>query len=94
MIVQIYEIQTPREAEKCIEAGVDHIGSVILSERDWRLPDLRETIRVCDGTGVKNSIIPLFRDVDRISRALDYYRPGLVHLCESLTDEQGVYKRS
>jgi phosphoribosylanthranilate isomerase len=89
MIVQIYEIQTPREAEKCIEAGVDHIGSVILSERDWRLPDLRETIRVCDGTGVKNSIIPLFRDADRISRALDYYRPDLVHLCESLTDEQG-----
>jgi phosphoribosylanthranilate isomerase len=90
MIVQIYEIQTPQEAEKCIEAGVDHIGSVILSERDWRLPALREAIRVCDGTGVKNSIIPLFRDVDRISRALDYYRPGLVHLCESLTDEQGV----
>jgi len=92
MIVQIYEIQTPQEAEKCIEAGVDHIGSVILSERDWRLPDLRETIRVCDGTGVKNSIIPLFRDVDRISRAMDYYRPGLVHLCESLTDEQGLLK--
>ena len=92
MIIQIYEIQTPREAEKCLEAGVDHIGSVILSERDWRLPDLRETIRVCDGTGVKNSIIPLFRDVDRISRAMDYYRPGLVHLCESLTDEQGLLK--
>ena len=92
MIIQIYEIQTPREAEKCLEAGVDHIGSVILSERDWRLPDLRETIRVCDGTGVKNSIIPLFRDVDRISRAMDYYQPGLVHLCESLTDEQGLLK--
>jgi phosphoribosylanthranilate isomerase len=92
MIVQIYEIQAPREAEKCIEAGVDHVGSVILSERDWRLPDLRETISVCDGAGVKNSVIPLFRDLDRISRALDYYRPGIVHLCDSLTDEEGVLK--
>ena len=92
MIVQIYEIQTTREAEKCIEAGVDHIGSVILSDRDWRLPDLRETISVCDGSGVKNSIIPLFSDVDRISRVIDYYRPEIIHLCESLTDEQGVLK--
>ena len=32
MIIQIYEIQTPSEAERCIELGVDHIGSVILSE--------------------------------------------------------------
>jgi hypothetical protein len=26
LIVQIYEIQTPREAEKLIGLGVDHIG--------------------------------------------------------------------
>ena len=32
LIVQIYEIQTPAEAELMIEAGVDHIGGVILSE--------------------------------------------------------------
>ncbi|HJX33700.1 MAG TPA: hypothetical protein VJ373_00860 [Desulfatiglandales bacterium] len=92
MIVQIYEIQTPREAEECIEAGVDHIGSVILSDRDWRLPEIRETVRVCDGTGVKNSIIPLFSDVDSISRAIDYYRPGILHLCDSLTDVEGIKK--
>jgi phosphoribosylanthranilate isomerase len=92
MIVQIYEIQTAQEAERCVGAGVDHIGSVILSERDWRLPDLRECIRACDGSGAMNSIIPLFGDVDKISRALDYYRPGILHLCDSLTDEQGLLK--
>ena len=92
MIVQIYEIQTPREAEECVEAGVDHIGSVILSDRDWRLPEIRETVRVCDGTGVKNSIIPLFSDVDRISSVIDYYRPGILHLCDSLTDVEGIKK--
>ena len=36
MITQIYEIQTPQEAEKCIELGVDQIGSVLLSQGDWR----------------------------------------------------------
>ncbi len=88
MIVQIYEIQDPQQAEKCIEAGVDRIGSVILSEREWRVPDLRDTMRVSDGTDVENSIIPLFQDVDRISRALDYYMPDFVHLCENLTDDR------
>ena len=34
MITQIYEIQTPQEAEKCIELGVDQIGSVLLSQGD------------------------------------------------------------
>ena len=32
MIIQIYEIQTPHEAEGLIEAGVDHIGSVLTPE--------------------------------------------------------------
>jgi phosphoribosylanthranilate isomerase len=88
MIVQIYEIQDPQQAEKCIEAGVDRIGSVILSERNWRLPDLRDTVRVSDGTGVQNSIIPLFQDVDKISSVLDYYMPDFIHLCESLTNDR------
>ncbi len=38
MIVQVYEIQTPHEAEKCIDLGVDHLGSVVLSEEEWRQP--------------------------------------------------------
>jgi phosphoribosylanthranilate isomerase len=36
MIVQIYEIQDPWQAERCIELGVDHIGSVLLSQNQWR----------------------------------------------------------
>jgi len=89
MIVQIYEIQTPKEAEGCIEAGVDHVGSVILSKDEWKRPEIRDTVRVSEGTTVKNSIIPLFQDVDAISRLVDYYRPDFIHLCESLTDNQG-----
>ena len=31
IITQIYEIQTPAEAAAVIAAGVDHIGSVVVS---------------------------------------------------------------
>ena len=31
MLIQIYEIQTPREAEALVAMGVDHIGSVLLT---------------------------------------------------------------
>ncbi len=89
MIVQIYEIQSPEEAEKCIEAGVDHVGSVVLSEKEWRKPGLRETIGVSEGTRVKNSLIPLFQDRDTLFKMLDYYRPDFIHFCESLTDDHG-----
>ena len=52
MIAQIYEIQTPEEAERCIGLGVDHIGSVILSEDEWRQPLIREVIGLSEGTAV------------------------------------------
>jgi phosphoribosylanthranilate isomerase len=89
MKVQIYEIQTPDEAEKCVEAGVDHIGSVILDKREWKQPAIRDAIRVSAGTQVKNSIIPLFDNMDAIFRCLDYYKPHYVHFCDTLTDEDG-----
>jgi phosphoribosylanthranilate isomerase len=89
MIVQIYEIQTPHEAEKCLELGVDHLGSVLLSKEEWRLPVLEEVMRLSSGAGAKSSLIPLFDDHDTLYRALDYYRPGYVHFCESLTDREG-----
>ncbi len=92
MIVQIYEIQTPREAEKCIELGVDHLGSVILSPDEWRQPILREAVRLTEGTRHKSSMIPLFRDFDTVCRVLDYYRPDFIHFCDTLTDSKGNIK--
>jgi len=89
VIVQIYEIQTPQEAEKCIEAGVDHLGSVILSQDEWRLPLLRETVGLTEGTPHNSSMIPLFRDLDTVCRVLDYYRPDYIHFCDALTDVSG-----
>ena len=89
MIVQIYEIQDPHEAEKCIEAGVDHIGSILLSGDTWRDPSLKDVFQITKGTVARNSLIPLFHGSDTFYRALDYYRPDFVHFCESLTDNDG-----
>jgi phosphoribosylanthranilate isomerase len=90
MIVQIYEIQTPEEAERCVELGVDHVGSVLPSEEGWQKPELKETIRVSEGTRAKNSVITLFQNLDTLCRVLDYYRPHFIHFCESLVDSNGL----
>jgi len=84
MIVQIYEIQTPHEAEDLIEAGVDHIGSVLTPEGSLKRPLLKETIDVVRSSASKSSLIPLFSDIDSIAHALDFYKPDIVHLCEDL----------
>ncbi len=91
MIVQVYEIQTPEEAEKCIELGVDHIGSVVLSLEEWRVPSIKEVIRLSNGTETRNSLILLFREPESIFRALDYYQPHYVHFCDSLIDPGGKH---
>jgi phosphoribosylanthranilate isomerase len=87
--VQIYEIQDPREAEGVIELGVDRIGSVILSEKDWKSPAVKEAILVSKASRVKHSLIPLFDTKDVLFQAIEYYEPDIVHFCESLYTAQG-----
>ena len=90
MIIQIYEIQNPSEAAALIELGVDHIGSVLLSEQGWKVPAIQETIQLVNSTSAKSSLLPLFNDVDSVLRTLDYYHPHIVHFCEALTNEAQV----
>ena len=89
MLAQIYEIQTPEEAEKCIDLGVDRIGSVLLSASDWKKPGIWEVMRLSDRTRARNSLIPLFGDWDTLCRVMDYYRPHFVHFCDTLTNANG-----
>jgi len=84
MIIQIYEIQEPDEAEKMIQAGVDHIGSVILSEEEWKKSSIYDTVRIIGDSPSKSSLIPLFNKKDSVFRMLDYYQPDIVHFCENL----------
>lgn len=93
-IVQIYEVQTPLEAERLIELDVDHIGSVILSEEQWRQPRLKDTVQVIKSTTAKSSLIPLFNNPDSLLRTLDYYQPDIVHFCEALAGEGGFWEIS
>lgn len=85
ILTQIYEIQTPREADALTAMGIDHIGSVVLSLDEWKVPVLRDTVNAVQAGGAKSSMIPLFSDADAISRLIDYYRPDIVHFCEDIS---------
>jgi phosphoribosylanthranilate isomerase len=86
ILTQIYEVQTPSEAETLVNLGVDHIGSVILSAADWRKPEIKETITRLSSTQAKSSLIFLYQDQHLVFSSLDYYRPDIVHFCEMLVD--------
>jgi phosphoribosylanthranilate isomerase len=93
MIIQIYEIQTPEEAETMIALGVDHVGSVLISKEKWQDPVLRQAIQLVQSSGRKSSLIPLFGEVDTVSRSIDYYQPDLLHFCETLPPKLEDNKR-
>lgn len=89
VLIQIYEIQTPAEAEEMLRLGVDHVGSVILSESQWKVDGIKETVRVVRGANARSSLIPLFSDEDAILRLLDYYQPDIIHFCEDIAGGRG-----
>ena len=91
VIVQIYEIQDPFEAEKLVEIGVDQIGSVIVSETEWKVPGVKDTIRQVRSAAAKSSLIPLFNSLESVLYTLDYYQPDIVHFCESLAGEKDIW---
>ena len=84
LIVQVYEIQTPQEAEAVVHAGVDHVGSVLVSEENWKTTSLKEAIDRVRACGARSSLIPLFRTEAGVLRALEFYRPDIVHFCDAL----------
>jgi phosphoribosylanthranilate isomerase len=88
VISQIYEIQARTEAERMVSAGVDHIGSVIVSSGDWKQAGIKETIDFVAQTDSKSSLILLFNDPDLVFSSLEYYQPDIVHFCEILIDSQ------
>jgi phosphoribosylanthranilate isomerase len=91
MIIQIYEIQTPGEAETMAALGVDHIGSVIVSADAWQQPRIRETIRAVKAASARSTLIPLFNDRDLVLRSMDYYQPDIVHFCDMLAPGENLF---
>ena len=93
IIVQVYEVQQPVEAEKLIEIGVDHIGSVV-SRQVWKNEEIKDTIDLIGQTSVKSSLIPLFSKPAEVFTVLEYYRPDIVHFCEALTGLNNVWSNN
>jgi len=92
MITQLYEIQTSDEAEKLIDLGIDHIGSVIVSEESWKITEIYETIRTVENSAnSKSSLIPLYSNRDAVFKTIDYYKPDILHFCDSLANHHGIY---
>ncbi len=89
IIVQIYEIQEAREVRPLIEAGVDHVGTVIDSPDDPPWPYLLKTVKAVQAEGKKSVIIPLFSDLFAIFHALSYFQPDFVHFCEAISPSSG-----
>jgi phosphoribosylanthranilate isomerase len=79
------------EAEALIELDVDHIGSVVVSEEHWKLPQLKDTIKTIHSTAAKSSLIPLYNHPESVLRTLDYYQPDIVHFCEALSDRDDIW---
>jgi phosphoribosylanthranilate isomerase len=93
LIVQIYEIQTPAEAEAILSLGVDHVGSVVLSANEWKDPGIHAAIRLTQSSGNRSSLIPLFNtfeNAELVLQVLNYYQPDIVHFCDSLSDGSRV----
>jgi phosphoribosylanthranilate isomerase len=87
MITQIYEIQSEAEAELVLSLGADHIGSVVVSKTDLSDKEIRSAIDLTQKSGKKSSLIPLFNDIMAIRRCIEYYRPDVVHLCDTIAME-------
>ncbi|MBW2219725.1 MAG: hypothetical protein JRF40_09595 [Deltaproteobacteria bacterium] len=90
IVIQIYEIQEPGEAELMVETGVDRIGSVIMSESEWKVPLVREAVRLVNTSDSESSLIPLFSQPDFVFRVIDYYEPDTIHFCETIVMPDGT----
>ena len=90
-IIQIYEVQKPKEAQALVDLGVNHIGSVLVDQVQWKKSAIRETVQVIQQSGARSGLIPLFRDPLTIFQAIDHYRPDFVHFCEVLSPFAGEH---
>jgi phosphoribosylanthranilate isomerase len=60
------------------------VGSVVVDAGRWQQPAIRQTVAQVQKLGALSCLICLFSAPDTLRRALDYYRPDIVHFCEAL----------
>ena len=84
MIVQIYEIQRMYEARMLKQMGVDHVGTVVEDVDDFMNAEVQGTVEFVNSRGMVSSLIPLFSNEEKVLQTVHYYRPQIVHFCDSL----------
>lgn len=68
-----------------IDLGVDHIGTVILTQDQSHDDLIKRTVELVQAAGRKSSLIPLFQQVEHIIDLIEFCRPDIIHFCEALT---------
>ncbi len=90
MIIQIYEIQHPKEAIEVTDLGVTHVGTVLQSPSDITRSLIQETIAAVQSSGGQSSVIPLFTNEVDICRAVETLGFDVLHLCDELLNTDGT----
>jgi len=68
-----------------IDLGVDHIGSVVVSQENWKIKSIKKTISLVHDLKACSSLIPLYNDLETVLYTLDSYQPDIVHFCDDLS---------
>jgi len=82
MIVQIYEISTPKEAKEMEKLGVDHIG-VLVGKGDYpRGLGFKQTKAIFSvlSDKAKKVALSLHSNLDKIFEIIEKTDPGIIHL--------------
>ncbi len=82
MITQIYETQTPDEARKLVEAGVDHIGVLVGKGEYPREVNIEQAKKIFqEVTGqAKKVALSLAKDLNEIAEIVSEINPDILHL--------------
>jgi len=92
MVIQVYEIQTRKEAEKCIGLGVDHVGSVLLDPD--KASELKEVVEFVQSYKRTSSVLPVFQGPEHILKSVKVLMPDILHLCDDLMTDPQMLKKA
>jgi len=82
MIIQIYEVNNPKEAEKLAELGVDHVGALVgkgKCARGLTIKEAQELFRLFP-KGVKKVALYLQSNLKEIKELVRKINPDILHL--------------
>ena len=88
MLVQIFEVQTPKESAALVRLGVDHIGVLVGDGAFPRELSITQTkaIFAAVPAGHKRVALSLSADLEHVARVVDETRPDIVQVQAEIED--------